>query len=621
MRGWQIWGALTALALTLMALTAAAAFALTPVGPAATCAGRQATIVGSAGPDSLNGTPGPDVIAGRGGADRIAGGGGDDLICAGAGADTARGGEGADEILGQQGRDKLAGDRGDDRLVGGPGSDRCLGGAGSNALVGCELPAKTIPAPAPVASPAPGGNPARPGIPIDANPPVPPTQITSTPPLTPAFDPGVSDYTVRCDGTPLALSVAAAPGDTVAVDGAPEQSGSFKADVPLEADQEFGFSVDGAGAPRDFHVRCLPSDFPTWEYERLRQPSHEFYMAAPTLLTGQAPPYAVIFDDEGAPVWWYKDTPGPIDAKFLGPDRVAWWTQNETADGYEIRELDGDVTHTASFVGNSTDIHELQQEPNGDYLVTSYRPREHVDLTEFGGGPDDSVIDGVIQEVDDAGNVVWEWSTENHIGLYETGRWWPTALAGTEGADIVHMNAVEPVGDDAVLISLRHTDAVYKIDKASGDVDWKLGGTWTPKSLAVKGDPEGAYPLGGQHDVRLQPDGTITIHDNDTNLPGSPRGVRYAIDEDAKTATLVEEVTDPLVPSSFCCGSARRSDDGSWLFDWGGNSLVTEFDGAGQRTFKLGFGGSAFSYRAVSAPSGVTAEALRAGMDSMHPRP
>jgi hypothetical protein len=183
------------------------------------------------------------------------------------------------------------------------------------------------------------------------------------------------------------------------------------------------------------------------------------------------------------------------------------------------------------------------------------------------------------------------------------------------------MNAVEPDGENAILISLRHTDAVYKIDKATGNVVWKLGGTWTPKSLLVKGDPEGAYPLGGQHDVRLQPDGTISIHDNNTNLPDPPRVVRYAVDEGAKTATLVEEFTDPLAPSSFCCGSARRSADGSWLLSWGGNSLVTEFNAAHERTFRLGFGGSAFSYRAVAA-EGVLGEAtLRAGMDSMHPRP
>jgi Ca2+-binding RTX toxin-like protein len=623
MKSWQIWSVITALALMLMTLTAAAAVAITPIAPTATCAGREATIVGSTGSDTLNGTAGADVIAGRGGADRIAAGSGADLICAGSGADFARGGEGDDEILGQQGKDRLLGNRGDDRLVGGTGSDHCLGGTGSNALVGCELPAKPGPAPTPgpAASPAPSGSPARPGIPIDPNPPIPPTQITSTPALTPAFDPEVSDYTVRCDGTPLALAVAAAPGDTVAVDGGVEQSGSFETEVPLEAEQEFGFSVDGAGAPRDFHVRCLPSNFPAWEYESLRQPSHEFYVVSPSLFTGSGP-FAVIFDANGVPVWWHADSPAPpSDAKVLANGNVVWWGSPPGGDAYEIRDLEGNLLPPVRFSTGRIDSHEFQVTPDGNYLITSYQPRKHVDLSAYGGGVDATVVDAAIEEVTPTGTVLWEWSTAGHIGLEETGRWWPTALAGAEGADIVHMNAVEPVGNDAVLISLRHTDAVYKIDKTSGKILWKLGGTWTPKSLAVKGDPEGAYPLGGQHDVRLQPDGTITIHDNRTNLPGSPRGVRYEIDEGAKTATLVEAVTDPLAPSSFCCGSSRRSADGSWLFSWGGRSLVTEFDAAGQRNFKLGFGGTAFSYRAVPVPAGAFGiEDLRAGMDSMHPR-
>ena len=183
------------------------------------------------------------------------------------------------------------------------------------------------------------------------------------------------------------------------------------------------------------------------------------------------------------------------------------------------------------------------------------------------------------------------------------------------------MNAIEPAGDDAVLVSLRHTDAIYKVDKVSGEILWKLGGTWTPKSLDVVGDPEGAYPLGGQHDVRLLPNGTITIFDNNTNQPSAPRAVRYEIDEANRTATLVEELTDPLITKSLCCGSARQSDDGSWLMSWGGDSLVGEYEASGQPNFRLGFGGTLFSYRAVPADNpALNVSSLRAGMDAMHPR-
>lgn len=441
--------------------------------------------------------------------------------------------------------------------------------------------------------------------------------------LSPAFDPSVPDYTVRCDGSPLEVSGRLAQGAAISVDGGAEETGAFEATVPLEENQEFSFALDDGTATGEYHVRCLPADFPAWEYQRLLQPNRQFYVVDPAIGAGGSG-YAIVFDDHGVPVWWQGSNPGPIDAKFITesgePTRITWWGQFSGADGYQIRELDGTVVHTVSIVGGSTDIHELQPEPNGNYLVTSYQPREHVDLTAFGGGADDTVIDAEVQEINETGEAVWTWNSATHIGLEETGRWWPTALKGAQ-RDIVHMNAVEPVGDDAILISMRHSDAVYKIDKSSGNVVWKLGGTWTPKSLVVVNDPEGAYPLGGQHDVRLQADGTITIHDNNTNQPNPPRAVRYEINEGAKTATLVEQVTDPEAPGSFCCGSSRRSADGSWLMSWGGRSLVTEFNAAKERTFRLGFGGVAFSYRAVAAPDGaLSASELRAGMDTMHPR-
>jgi VCBS repeat-containing protein len=439
--------------------------------------------------------------------------------------------------------------------------------------------------------------------------------------LTPAFDPDIPDYTVKCTGSPLEVSGRLAQGASISVDDGQAQTGAFAASVPLAENQEFGFSLDDGTATSEYHVRCLPANFPIWEYEGLRSPSHGFYIVTPTLGAGAAR-YAVIFDNHGVPVWWDTEDPAPpSDAKVLPNGTVAWWSNTAPhGDDYEIHGLDGTLLKNFYAATGRTDSHEFQETPNGNYLLISYQPREHVDLTPYGGGADDSVTDAVIEELNPNNEPVWSWSTQGHIGLAETGRWWPTALASNP-RDIVHMNAVEPVGNNAILISLRHTDAVYKIDKATGEVLWKLGGTWTPKSLTVANDPEGAYPLGGQHDVRLQPDGTITIHDNNTNLPGAPRAVRYEINEATRTATLVEEVTDPEAPSSFCCGSARRSADGSWLFSWGGRSLVTEFNAAGQRTFRLGFGGVVFSYRAAAAPdNALSAAALRAGMDSMHPR-
>jgi uncharacterized repeat protein (TIGR01451 family) len=125
-------------------------------GSTPTCAGVDATIVGTSGDDVLIGTAKRDVILARGGADEIHGADGNDLICAARGADTVKAGDGRDVMRGAGGRDRLSGQGGDDQvrgqsrgdrlrggagddlLSGGPGEDRCRGGSGTDTLQSCE---------------------------------------------------------------------------------------------------------------------------------------------------------------------------------------------------------------------------------------------------------------------------------------------------------------------------------------------------------------------------------------------------------------------------------------------------------------------------------------------------
>jgi uncharacterized delta-60 repeat protein len=96
-----------------------------PAAPAAParCAGKRATIVGTARGDRIRGTRRADVIAGLGGRDVIHGLDGNDVVCGGHGNDSILGGNGRDTLRGEAGADRLAGGRGRDRLVGGAGRD------------------------------------------------------------------------------------------------------------------------------------------------------------------------------------------------------------------------------------------------------------------------------------------------------------------------------------------------------------------------------------------------------------------------------------------------------------------------------------------------------------------
>jgi uncharacterized delta-60 repeat protein len=88
------------------------------------CAGKRATIAGTAKRDRIRGTRKRDVIAGLGGNDVIRGLAANDLVCGGRGNDVIRGGGGRDTLRGEAGRDQLLGGAGRDALLGGPGRDR-----------------------------------------------------------------------------------------------------------------------------------------------------------------------------------------------------------------------------------------------------------------------------------------------------------------------------------------------------------------------------------------------------------------------------------------------------------------------------------------------------------------
>jgi outer membrane protein assembly factor BamB len=167
------------------------------------------------------------------------------------------------------------------------------------------------------------------------------------------------------------------------------------------------------------------------------------------------------------------------------------------------------------------------------------------------------------------------------------------------------------------VISSRHTDAVYGIDRASGAILWKLGGTPTGESLRVVGDPANRL-LGGPHDARVARDGRLTIYDNGKGRPRLPRVVFYRLDLKRRTATYLGQLNDPEVNESHCCGSARELPDGGWLVSWGDNPLVTGFDGAGRIAFRLHLAAS--SFRAVPVPPGAaTVGGLEQGMEEMEP--
>jgi hypothetical protein len=458
--------------------------------------------------------------------------------------------------------------------------------------------------------------------PPDPPPPDPPPGplVSISPAPFPAFQTGVVDYVNRCDpASPTTVQVNAPQGTTVSVNGVPPRSGSFTVNVTQGVGKRFTIAVTTNGTTTTHHVRCLPEDFPTWSSQKTGSPQAAFY--ATTLADVFSPSYPVVFDTNGVPVWWL-----PKKSTFLLeplPNNNFAIAKFTAGGGVEEYDVNGNVVRSLNTVGAGADWHDARRLPNGNYVLATGENRP-CNLTSWGLGPLESCLYHVFQELQPPATpgappvVVWTWDTSLHIPVTETSPHWrtPADPAFGGGYDPWHYNSIEDTGD-GFIISFRHTDAIYKIDKTTGTIVWKLGGSPRPESLQLMNDPHGG--IIGQHDARLHADGTVSIYDN--GKPGQaqgrpPRAVRYLVNAGDKTATMTEQVSDGGVAESFCCGSARRLPFGNWVMGWGGTPEVTENTPNGGRVFQLS---GNFVYRGIPLLSDqFTVEQFRAGMDAQY---
>lgn len=141
--------------------------------------------------------------------------------------------------------------------------------------------------------------------------------------------------------------------------------------------------------------------------------------------------------------------------------------------------------------------------------------------------------------------------------------------------DWSHLNTVEPVpGEDAVIISSRHQNSLFKINVATDEIEWLLG--HPPRAYEPGDIPVIALPdedqIWRQHAPEIQPNGNILIFDNgDGREAGRPvsRLVELAIDEDALVAEVVWAWEHPDGIYAPQWGDADRLPNGNTLGTFG----------------------------------------------------
>jgi hypothetical protein len=246
--------------------------------------------------------------------------------------------------------------------------------------------------------------------------------------------------------------------------------------------------------------------------------------------------------------------------------------------------------------GYQGDLHEFLITPQDTALLTAYAPAT-ADLSSIGGPEVAPVWDGIAQEVDiESGEVIFEWHSLEHVGVEES--YVPPPDDPTYAHDYFHINSIDVDHDKNLLVSARNTCTVYKIDRASGGVLWRLGGKRSDFEMG-----EGTRTA-FQHDARRHPDGTITVFDNGANLTGHDvsRAILLRLDEEEMSATLLGEYASPEGLLSTSQGDAQLLSNGNVFVGWGSQPYLSEFSREGELLLNARFPPECESYRGFRFP-------------------
>lgn len=368
-----------------------------------------------------------------------------------------------------------------------------------------------------------------------------------------------------------------------------------------------GFGIARAAAlddPRVRRFRSRPDLLPPAPWvvrDAAAAPGCVFY----TPMGGPGETGLLILDEAGEPVWFAPGLEGRarLDLSvqsYRGRPVLTWW-EGHVGKGYGqgsfviADETYTEIARVRAGHGQKGDLHEFQLTPDGTAIFLAYsRVRD--------------VVENVVQEVDVAsGRVLFEWHSLDHVPVAESFR---TAESfGKAGFDYLHANAVDvDVGGD-LLLSARHTWTVYKLDRRTGAVRWRLGGRHSDFELG----PDARFAW--QHDARRHADGTMTIFDNGAEPAVEPRSrvLRLELDERTMRARTLSAWTHPRALLAHAMGNAQLLADGGCFVGWGTAPAASELGPDGFPRFDASFPAGAISYRAYRFPwRGRPAERPRA---------
>jgi hypothetical protein len=263
--------------------------------------------------------------------------------------------------------------------------------------------------------------------------------------------------------------------------------------------------------------------------------------------------------------------------------------------------------------GYAFDAHEFWITPQGTAWITATQTSA-ANLTSIGGAADQTVTNGIAQEIDiKTGKVLFTWNSADHASYADSHA--PLPASASQAWDWFHINAVSPGPNGTILINSRHTWSTYDVDPRTGHVNWVLGGPGsTLIQRAAPGQTLNSYGdlFAYEHDPQYIGHDRYWLFDDEsaqaagrTSPAGFPpnglpysRAVEVAVNPVAKTATVIASRDQPEGLTAFATGGVQPLPNGDLVVGWGTLPYVSIYNPAGKLIYNAQYNGGLSSYRA-----------------------
>jgi hypothetical protein len=323
-----------------------------------------------------------------------------------------------------------------------------------------------------------------------------------------------------------------------------------------------------------------------------------------------------ILSPSGKVIWFHAVPSGEEASDFRtqtydGQPVLTWWQGTgfgglSQGTDYIYNDHYQQIATVQAGNGYSADGHEFLITPWNTALILSYTTAT-ANLTSIGGPADQTVIDGVVQEIDiKTGKVLFQWNSADHVPYSESEQ--PLPASASDPWDWFHINAVKLADNGTLLIDARDAWTVYDVSLHNGQINWQLGGkdsTFTEAAAPGQVLDEANEIFAWQHDPQQVGPDTYTFFDNES--AGTPelsisREVTVKLNFRTKVATLVSSIDQPEGLVAASQGNAQTTPDGDVVVGWGALPYFSEFSSSGALLFNAEFPVGVNTYRAYQFP-------------------